>query len=338
MTWFERLTGFVERDFSETKRRLNVIDGRLVSDATPNSYGVGRFELVNLFELRRRCRAENAPAGRLSVRNISGDARTIHQIDGFKNALIQVASQFNMLEMVSPTVSPEDGVSIYEFDATQGPACAIAAGAATIYRNYFVRVGDQIGQSAQLQLDGLAAVGDHLTEELGVAHGDLWRMQNGYALCEATGLQKIADALASSPHLADGIRRRLSIGLHWDVEVTDMARPQYVSQAFCSALPVAYSRIAPSVWAPFAATVLEAAYEATLCAAKLNAARGRSNKVLLTRLGGGAFGNRAEWIDAAMTRALEMARGYDLDVFIVSFDAPPPSMVTLASAFNERVG
>ena len=49
--------------------------------------------------------------------------------------------------------------------------------------------------------------------------------------------------------------------------------------------------------------MLEAAYEGTLLAGLINAARGASNRVLLTRLGGGAFGNADDWIDAAMLRA-----------------------------------
>jgi hypothetical protein len=52
--------------------------------------------------------------------------------------------------------------------------------------------------------------------------------------------------------------------------------------------------------------VLEAAYEATMLAAVLNKQRGASNVVLLTLLGGGAFGNKAEWINAAIRRALAM--------------------------------
>jgi hypothetical protein len=64
--------------------------------------------------------------------------------------------------------------------------------------------------------------------------------------------------------------------------------------------------------------VLEAAYEATLAAGLINARRGRSNLVLLTRLGGGAFGNDPVWIDAAMERAFRLATDMDLDVRIVS--------------------
>jgi hypothetical protein len=70
-----------------------------------------------------------------------------------------VASQFNALEMTGPRVTPENGVTRYKHGHTQGPACAIAAGAATIYRNYFAPVADGIGQTADRQFDGLADIG-----------------------------------------------------------------------------------------------------------------------------------------------------------------------------------
>ena len=50
----------------------------------------------------------------------------------------------------------EQGMTRYAGDPTQGPACAIAAGAATIYRNYFAPVGNKFGQTKDRQLDGLA--------------------------------------------------------------------------------------------------------------------------------------------------------------------------------------
>jgi hypothetical protein len=55
-------------------------------------------------------------------------------------------------------------------------------------------------------------------------------------------------------------------------------------------------RVPSAHWKPFASLVLEAAYEATMLAAVLNKQRGASNVVLPTLLGGGAFGNEAEWI------------------------------------------
>lgn len=76
--------------------------------------------------------------------------------------------------MVGPDVTPEDGVARYEYDRTQGPACAMAAGAATIYRNYFAPVGEQTGQTTKRQLDGLADIGAELSASLDRGVADLW--------------------------------------------------------------------------------------------------------------------------------------------------------------------
>src|SRR5262249_26032352 len=105
------------------------------------------------------------------------------------------------------------------------------------------------------------------------------------------------------------------------------------SQAFCSALPVAYSAIAARHWSRFARLVLEAAYEATLWAAVSNAQRG-SKIVLLTSLGGGAFGNDESWIEAGLHRALKLAAGLDLDVKLVSYGKPWAAFCRLAEAFQ----
>ncbi len=107
-----------------------------------------------------------------------------------------------------------------------------------------------------------------------------------------------------------------------------------VSQAFCSALPVAYSDVSKTEWAPFAKLVLEAAYEATLWAAVMNAHRGPSNVVLLTLLGGGAFGNEDDWIFAAMRRALELASNMPLDVRIVSYGQPSRALSDFVDRFS----
>jgi hypothetical protein len=105
-------------------------------------------------------------SGRLKVSLVSGDVREMHRRAEYAGALFQVASQFNLLEMVGPDRTPEDGVTIYRHDRTQGPACAMAAGAATIYRNYFAAVGGQSGQTRERQLDTLADLGIALSERL----------------------------------------------------------------------------------------------------------------------------------------------------------------------------
>ncbi len=336
MDWFERITGFREGDYAATQARLSVESGDLVSSVNGSRHGVGRLELVSLHDLRKRASQLPAGAQRTSVRSVVGDARALHQEPARTGALFQVASQFNLLEMVSPQVTPEDGVSGYAFDRTQGPACAMAAGAATIYRNYLVPVGGLPGQTATRQIDTLHALGDALATQLGCDVRALWSMRNGYALCQAQGLAAISQLLMRLPASeVDALRGHLCIGLHHDVEVTDAPqRPgPTVTQAFCSALPVAYTPIAAADWAPFARLVLEAAYEATLLAASLRCAEGASPEVLLTRLGGGAFGNDDRWIDDAMARALGLVEWQALDVQVVSYGRAHASHLELQRAW-----
>ena len=293
--------------------------------------------MVSLQALRERVKSAGGLPGRLKVSVVTGDVRQMHQLPENAGALFQVASQFNLLEMVSPMVTPEHGVTRYQHDRTQGPACAIAAGAATIYRNYFAPVGGSYGQTTERQFDGLADLGETLGQRRESAGQGLMDMQNGYALCTRAGLDAIAEHLgALQPEQIDILRGKLRIGIHRDVEVTDAQgehRP-LVSQAFCSALPVAYTRVPPSHWKPFASLVLQAAYEATMSAAVLNAQRGASNVVLLTQLGGGAFGNHDDWIQAAMRRALEMMSGFELDVRLVSYGTPSRAILQMADHFD----
>ena len=133
--------------------------------------------------------------------------------------------------------------------------------------------------------------------------------------------------LADEPEL-DHLRGLLAVGEHRDVAVTDVcsAEPPVVTQVYCSALPIAYSGIVPSGWEPFARLVLESAYEATLLVAAQQTQRGFAPTVLLTRLGGGAFGNPDDWIDDAISRGLAGVESDGLDVRLVSYGTIHPDM------------
>ncbi|WP_101950088.1 hypothetical protein [Mycobacterium sp. 3519A] len=333
--WFTELTGFRETSYDATREQLLVEGDELVSTVNGKRYGIGTLEVPTLNDLRGR--VDVPTDGRTTVRCVTGEARAMHADPGLVGALFQVASQFNLLEMTGPSVAPEDGVTRYSEDHTQGPACAIAAGAATIYRNYFAPVDGEIGQTRQRQINALAGVGEALSAELGLPVSELWQMRNGYALCTAHGLDAITRLLADADDgLRDQLRARLAVGLHRDVEVTDVrvdAR-RLVSQAFCSALPVAYGSGPSTAWEAFARLVLEAAYEATLLTAVEQSSAGGSNIVLLTRVGGGAFGNADKWIDDAIVRALESVDHAGLDVRLVSHGRIHDSNRMIAERFN----
>ena len=76
-------------------------------------YGVGELELVPLQTLRERVKSGGGVPGRLKASVVTGDVRQMHQSSENAGALFQVASQFNLLEMTGPEVSPEDGVTRY---------------------------------------------------------------------------------------------------------------------------------------------------------------------------------------------------------------------------------
>ena len=57
MDWFERLTGFRETDYDETRAKLRFERSRLQSLINGKSYGVGELELVSLQALRERVKS-----------------------------------------------------------------------------------------------------------------------------------------------------------------------------------------------------------------------------------------------------------------------------------------
>ncbi len=322
--WFESLTGFREGSPSQVRANLVLEDNTITSKVSGRAFSCGYLETPSLTELRTRAGKSKLFNGTLTLSEVVGDVKLLHADRANAGAFFQVASQFNLLEMVSPSVTPEHGIDIYESDPTQGPACAIAAGAGTIFRNYFADVNGQIGQSSDNQIDCLLDFGN----ALGNTGERLWAMQNGYARASKTGLEEISKRVKfMTEGERDALRQTLRIGIQRDTQVTLGNCKHTVTQAYCSALPVAYSEYSESLWEDFAQLILEASYEATLCAALVNSANTKNNKVFLTLLGGGAFGNHDDWIFAAIKRALKIFADAPLDVAIVSHGISKPRVL-----------
>ncbi|MEL6494505.1 MAG: hypothetical protein AAFQ41_05190 [Cyanobacteria bacterium J06623_7] len=332
MDWFQQLTGFAEQSPPQVRHNLVVEGDRLKSLVNGKTLVAGKLETPSLGELRQRI-SHIQPTGKLSLTEVVGDVQKLHVDPANAGALFQVASQFNLLEMVSPRRTPEAGVGIYSHDLTQGPACAIACGAGTIYRNYFVPLSGKLGQSKDNQLDCLADLG----KAWGNADNRLWQMQNGYALASHQGLTTISQRLqAASEAEQDKFRQLIRIGIQWQTQVTLGNCQHRVSQIYCSALPVAYSPLPTNLWLEFAKLTLEAAYEATICTAILNAQRHGSDRLFLTLLGGGAFGNETDWIVDAIARALKLYQNYDLDIAMVSYGASKPAVRELIKNWRSQ--
>ncbi|CAK4648168.1 hypothetical protein LEN26_017628 [Aphanomyces euteiches] len=329
--WFQVLFDFREReyDYADFQDLFEVVQKTtLRSKMNDKTYQVGTFECLSLEDLRD-AGAATAVAGQSTLRHIAaGDVFLMHCDPDNKHALFQAASQFNCLEFVSPNRVPENGVTCYANDMTQGPACAIAAGPATVYRNYFAEVGGQIGQTRDNQINNLDTIEDLIDNE---TH-NFFEVYNGYTDSTKGQLSPL-NAMIEDEAMRAKLAKALKIGVHWDVEVPFVDRytaadnsDQIVSQAFCSAISVGYSSAPASAWAPFAQLVLDASYEATLWAAVVNYHKTGCNKVFLTALGGGVFGNRSEWIVDAIAKSVRAVANCGLDIVLVHYRRVDPVM------------
>lgn len=323
--WFEQLTGFTEESPENVRSKMELKGNELISLVNARRFVCGELDIPNLSELKDLNQNLETYDGQIQVSEVVANVQELHKQPENANALFQAASQFNLLEMISPSVTPEKGIAQYEYDRTQGPACAISCGAGTIYRNYFAEVNGKMGQTENNQIDCLELIG----ETLGNENSELWTMKNGFTLMDLQGLLAINKKLANmSYEQREDLKSKLKTGIQWNTEVTLPGAEHKVSQIYCSALPVAYDHnIETSYWEAFSRVILEATYESTILAGVLNMEKYKSNKVYLTLVGGGAFGNKEHWIFESLQKVIRKYKNQPLDVRIVSYGRSNPSLM-----------
>ena len=333
MNWFETIFGFSESGRESVHQNIVIEGNKLRSVINNKSYQHGYLECPTLSDLRVRTLNNLRRGEGTQLSEVVADVQKLHCDPAYSGALFQVASQCNLLEMVGPNVTPEAGITGYYWDRTQGPACAIAAGAGTLFRNYFVDINGQKGQTSELQIDSLERLGKLWNNQ----DNRLWSMRNGYALATKDGLMEISSLLkGASDKEREEWLGELEVGIQWITEVTLSAEKQMVSQAYCSAMPVAYSQYSSDEWEEFARFVLDGAYEATVLAAVQNMIENGSNILCLTLLGGGAFGNRSQWIYDSILRAIMLVKVAGLDIRIISYGRSQAMVRELMEEYNSR--
>ena len=139
-----------------------------------------------------------------------------------QRALVQVASNFNALEVPSRDAAPDHGslVTNYAVDSTQGPAASFGVPAASILRAHYpffradvsgASASDTWGQTAERQIELLADVRDHF----GTCVNGKSTIRGNEPPIVADGAASVADGDASVAAVADRIR----VGLHTDAQV-----------------------------------------------------------------------------------------------------------------------
>src|SRR5262245_36421421 len=102
--WFETLTGFSEQSPQQVRSNITVDGNTLKSQVNGKGWVCGALETPSLADLRARLPSRGQTGGTLSVREVVADVQQLHTDAANAGALFQVASQFNLLEMVSPNV------------------------------------------------------------------------------------------------------------------------------------------------------------------------------------------------------------------------------------------
>ncbi|KAL5264928.1 hypothetical protein ACHWQZ_G005875 [Mnemiopsis leidyi] len=359
--WFERLLGF-EESLETVKENLTCekdeTDELYYITGTNNKrYCAGRFEHVSVAELNKRCTqtVDDEEGGCITTLGVvKGDVVSFINNPENNGAVFQVASQFNCLEFINPAITPEAGVDRYEYDHTQGPACSIACGAATVYRNYYVdmpiteRPGQtepQEGQTEDRQLDGF----EDIAEILGNHDNQQFTQKNGYLTANEKQLDVFLERLEelkkeecwdTEEKVYENMWSKLKLGVHHDVEVTSKdwgavlsdSPGLRITQVFASAAAVGYSRsINRSKWEILARGILDASYDGLFAVAAQN----KTKKLFITFIGGGVFQNSMSWISDAIYRAAVKHRKAGITAYLVCYGAVPEGIGCMVAKFNK---
>jgi hypothetical protein len=259
----------------------------------------GRFAPQSIQVLRRSVaqKASGQPTSvRFSVIEGEDPVTDIGALQAVAHAstLFQAASQFNCLESPGPYLT---NVASYLSDPTQGPRASISAFPGTLVRHYAAPdgTGGRLVQSQERQIDLLA---DALPAGLG-------KVQSGYLMTSC--LRDVAAAARAFEENFD----RIQVGVHdgaqvvlghaWDGAVEG---EPLIAQVFTSTLAAGgYGRGEPfrGPVEAISRQLLRAAYLGTLLAA-LDLGKQR---VVLTMIGGGVFGNPHSLICESILWAIE---------------------------------
>lgn len=297
----------IEREIAAAPERCftTAPDGTVTLTAGGTTYAAGRFEIPTLGDLKARIRQRRpSSSGRVRLSILRGDGPHTDigtlQATAPEGTLFQAASQFNCLESPGAYIVP---IHHYPNDFTQGPRASVSAFPGTFLRHYHAPrpTGERF---VQTEHDGINLLADAFAPSVA-------RVRHGYLT--SRDISDVIQLAASLEERFDHIR----VGLHDDVEVVlghDWGGPvpnaphQRIAQVFTSTIALGgYGRDDGSrALATVRQQLLRAAYLGTL----LGAVALGKHTVVLTLIGGGAFGNPSRAIWDAIHWAVDEAEGY----------------------------
>jgi hypothetical protein len=337
--WFHSLFGFNEGSLAQTREAVtfNAETGLLTmktGEKAGHTFSTGLFTTPTLADLR--CKSQTIlgnPHRRRQANQVTikmGDVRPLFVDVQNRHATFLAASQFNCLEMLHPGVTPEKGITGYQNDRSQGPACAMSCAAAALVRNTLMPLEyGQLGQTRDMQVDNAQG----FLREL---YPTGMPCRNGYLVFKKTDRPVLVAMDERLKGMTEEVREllkgKLQVGVHSNTQVTAAEdNRQRVTQVYASAMPLTgeYVKMEGFVESGklLAMTILEASFEAAICVAVGNRHcwhdKPGSRRVVLTLLGAGVFGNNPRDVLDVIKKTLALPSFHEagLEVVINCFSA-----------------
>jgi hypothetical protein len=287
------ILGITEERLVQLRDRCNFIEGdNFVSIKDGHKTPIGKFLTVDIETMEKNIRNREEVTNPINIEIIDGI--DIGQLQGTlktkDRALVQIASNFNCLEVSSVYSYPDCGdlVDGYIADVTQGPAASFGPLAASLYRAHFYKVNKKVGQTKDNQINLLDEV-------------------EGYFGIPTNG-KLYLDHLEDDIDDINKVVSKIKVGLHANASVIysrdgkhtyelDNPYPQ-IDQVISSTLDLSNTYNIHNYLVHVRA-LLRAAYEGAYLVSIL-----RNRKVLyLTMIGGGCFQNPETIILEEIVRA-----------------------------------
>lgn len=324
LNWFETLFGFSDSPENVSKFmecEQNEEGAVLFSRKNQKKFTAGKFATCSVSSFQN---LEPRNGGHLNIIHGNGmkssklylvDVMCAQNHPDFDGATFQVASNFNCLEFLGSKQTAYKGVNSYVQNHAQGPVCAVSAGPAVTYRNYFV-----------LHNDG--AIGQ-LKKEIELLSRTPLKIEHGYVKINQNECERLK---SQSFDWSDF--DKYQIGVHQNCQITmnrgkngmilNPDSKQITHQVFCAAFSFPRNVIVNDFTYEIGGQILKAEYRATILAAWDNSIkfpdRKGSKKCFLTLLGGGVFHNPFNIICNAINDCKSVIELSGLDVYVVCFD------------------
>src|SRR3989338_8546554 len=261
-------------------------------------------------------------AGKLDINSTYRDKVDIAALqtnEKNKGAVFQIASNFSGLEPICKTDIPENGISKYIHDNTQGPIASISAAPGLIYRMYGI-FNKKIDEKDWRQQNN---------NQINLLHNvsSFYPVVNGYvdlSLCKylLRPVHNLINLIQIGFHHNIQTTYGLSYGQDYEVCTNDS---QIINQIFTSSIDLGNSSgntnyllfdKYPGIVTDLTQVLLDAAYEGTIRSCWLY-----DKQILyLTLIGGGVFNNSLSWIAQSLEKLSSLIIDSGITITLVIYN------------------